>query len=186
MRISYSWPGTRPHKLLQPEHYCCNFRLKRGLETSFPQVMQIQGYKIWNLLECTKELLPFPQLCDFIQTLVYRLVYHWCIRCSKSISNRVQYVTLQRIFLRSKLDIYFFPISPIKLKLGLQIARRLLIANHQNQSLWLANQEQGTTVRSYLLHSSMTGVRLCRAIYKPQQIMQKCWAKTVLLCNSWT
>lgn len=94
--------------------------------------MQIQGYKIWDLLECTKVLLPFPQLYDFIHTLVYRLVYHWCIRCFKSISNRVQYVTLQRIFLGSKLDIYFFPISPIKLKLVLQIARRLLIANRQN------------------------------------------------------
>ncbi len=43
--------------------------------------------------------------------------------CSKSISN-------------------FFPTPPIKLKLGLQIGGRLLIATHLDQSNFLANQQQ--------------------------------------------
>ncbi len=42
------------------------------------------------------------------------------------------------------LDTNFFPIPPIKLKLGLQIDERLLIATHLDQSNYLAKQKQGT------------------------------------------
>ncbi len=38
---------------------------------------------------------------------------------------------------------YFFPTTPIKLKLGLQICGRLLIATHLDQSNYLDNQKQG-------------------------------------------
>jgi len=37
----------------------------------------------------------------------------------------------------------FFPTPPIKLKLGLQGGRRLLIATHLDQSNYLANEKQG-------------------------------------------
>ncbi len=79
---------------------------------------------------------------------------------------------------------YFRPTPPIKLKLGVQIGGETTIANHKDQSLWSASQEQGPAVRSYLLHSSLPGVKLCDAFYQPQQTVQKCWAKTILLSNS--
>jgi hypothetical protein len=100
----------------------------------------------------------------------------------KSISSGAQYVTLQIYFSHQSLVIYFCPTPHIKLKLGLQIGCRVLIANHLDQSLWLANQKQGAAVRSYLLHCSLAGVRLCCAFYQPQQTVQKCWAKTIMTC----
>jgi hypothetical protein len=51
-------------------------------------------------------------------------------------------VTLQKHFSHPSLVIYFFPTPPIKLKLGLQIGGRLLIATHLDQSNFLANQQQ--------------------------------------------
>jgi hypothetical protein len=41
------------------------------------------------------------------------------------------------------LVINFFPTLPIKLKLGLQVGGRLLLATHLDQSNYLANQKQG-------------------------------------------
>jgi hypothetical protein len=38
---------------------------------------------------------------------------------------------------------YFFPTTPMKLKLGIQLGGRLLIATHFDQSNYLANQKQG-------------------------------------------
>jgi hypothetical protein len=57
---------------------------------------------------------------------------------------------------------------------------RLLIANHLDQSLWLPNLEQGAAVRSYLLHSSLAGVRLDCVFSQPPQTVRKCWAKPIL------
>jgi hypothetical protein len=51
-------------------------------------------------------------------------------------------MTLQKKFLHPSFS-YFFPTPPIKLKLGLQIGGRLLIAKHLDQSNYLANQKQG-------------------------------------------
>jgi hypothetical protein len=65
--------------------------------------------------------------------------------CQK-ISSSAQYVILQKYFLHPGLVIYFFPTSPIKLKLGLQIGGRLPIANHLDQSQYLVNQKQGAAV----------------------------------------
>jgi hypothetical protein len=62
------------------------------------------------------------------------------IRASPAIA---QYVTLQKYFSHPSLVIYFFfPTSPIKLELGLQIVGRLLIATHPYPSNYLANQQQ--------------------------------------------
>jgi hypothetical protein len=50
---------------------------------------------------------------------------------------------LQKIFLTSKFSyLLFFPTPCIKLKLGLQIGGRLLIATHLDQSNYLTNQQQ--------------------------------------------
>jgi hypothetical protein len=57
-----------------------------------------------------------------------------------SICNCAQYVTLQKSF--SHLTFSFFPTPPIQLKLGLQIGGRLLVATYQDQSNYLANQQQ--------------------------------------------
>ncbi len=82
------------------------------------------------------------------------------------------YVPTQ-IFLPSKFSYILFWRGPTKLKLGLQISGRLLIANHLDQSLWLTNQKQGELVRSsYLLHSSLACIK------------QNCLAKTVLLSQT--
>jgi hypothetical protein len=60
--------------------------------------------------------------------------------------------------------IYFFPTPPINLKrngyvMGTAYMWGLLIANHLDQSLCLANTKQGAAVRSYLLHSSLAGAQ---------------------------
>jgi hypothetical protein len=74
-----------------------------------------------------------------------------------SISIGAQYVTLQKYSSHPRLVIYFFPTLPIKLKMGLQVGGRLLIAKH------LFNQKQGAAVTSFLLHFSLAGVQLCCA-----------------------
>ncbi len=51
------------------------------------------------------------------------------------------------------LVMYSFATPPRKLKLGQQSDGGLLITNHLDQSLWLANQKHWEAVRSYLLHS---------------------------------
>ncbi len=84
------------------------------------------------------------------------------------------------IFLTSKfIVVYFFwTTPPIKLKLGLQIGERLLIAKHLDQS-WTRCR------KSDLLHSFLTGVvRLCCAFTSlSKQCQKKCWAKTILLAE---
>jgi len=54
-----------------------------------------------------------------------------------------------KIFLTSKFNslLLFFPTPCIKLKMRVQIGKRLLIANHPDQSLWLTNQKQWAAVR---------------------------------------
>jgi hypothetical protein len=74
------------------------------------------------------------------------------------------------LFLTSKFSYYFFPSSPIKLKLALQIVGRLLIATPPGP-IKLCSQ-------------STAGVRLCCAFYQPQQTVQKCWVKTILLSQT--
>jgi hypothetical protein len=95
-----------------------------------------------------------------------------------SISIGAQYVTLQKYSSHPRLVIYFFPTLPIKLKMGLQLGGSQLIAKH------LVNQKQGAAVTSFLLHVSLASVRLCCAFYQPQQSVQECWAKTILLSQT--
>jgi hypothetical protein len=90
---------------------------------------------------------------------------HWCLVCDPA-----------KIFF--PLVIYFFPTLPIKLKMGLQVGGRLLIAKH------LVNQKQGAAVTSFLLHFPLAGVQLCCAFYQPQQSVRECWAKTILLSQT--
>ncbi len=68
-----------------------------------------------------------------------------------------QYVTLQKYFSHPSLVIYFFCNPTHKTETGTANKWELLIANHLGQSLWFVNQKQGAPVRSYLLHSSLSG-----------------------------
>ncbi len=56
------------------------------------------------------------------------------------------------------LVIYFSPTWPIKLKLGLQIGGRLLIATHLDQSNSLAHQKQGAVSK----YNLTVFIRLCQ------------------------
>jgi hypothetical protein len=76
-----------------------------------------------------------------------------------------QYVILQKYFSHPSWVIYFFQTPPMELKRGLQIGGKQLIATHLDQSNL----------------SRLASVRLCCAFYQPQKIVQKCWAKTILL-----
>jgi hypothetical protein len=65
--------------------------------------------------------------------------------------NGAQYVTQKTHFLHPSLVLHFFFSTPhVKLTPGVQIGGRLLIANHLDQSLWLANR--GVAVKSYILY----------------------------------
>jgi hypothetical protein len=58
------------------------------------------------------------------------------------------YVTLQKDISHLSSVIFIFLTPPTKLKLGLQIDGRLLIANHLEQSSWLANERKNKDQQS--------------------------------------
>jgi hypothetical protein len=60
----------------------------------------------------------------------------------KSIYKGAPNVTLQKEISHPSLVIYYSPTPPIKLRLGLLMSGRLLIATHLDQSNYLANQLQ--------------------------------------------
>jgi hypothetical protein len=64
-----------------------------------------------------------------------------------------------------------------KTETGIANKWQLLIANHLDQSLCLANKQQGAANRSYLLHSSLAGAQLCCAFHQPQQTEQRSRSK---------
>jgi hypothetical protein len=81
-----------------------------------------------------RSFLSWDQLCELqVNRLMHYSIHHQLC----SVRNLANY------FLHPSLVIYFFATPAIKLKLGLQIGGRLLITNHLNQSLWLANQKTG-------------------------------------------
>jgi hypothetical protein len=85
-----------------------------------------------------------------------------------------------KIILTSKFSYSLFSNPTHKTKIG--TANMWDTANDKpaGQLLLLVNQKEGAAVRSYLLHSSLAGVRLWGALYQSQQIVQKCWAKSIL------
>jgi hypothetical protein len=127
---------------------------------------------------------------------------HYCdfLLIPKNISSYPHYVTVQEYFSHPSSVFYFLPTRPIKLRLPM--SGSLLIANHLDQSLWLANQKHWAAVRSYLLHSSLAGVMLCWSSCQPQHTsslagvmlcwsscqpqhtVQNCWAKINLLSQT--
>jgi hypothetical protein len=66
----------------------------------------------------------------------------WVEMLLGAFSSSAQYVTLKTYFSHPSLSC-LFPNLPIKLKLGLQINGRLLIATHLDQSIYQADQKQG-------------------------------------------
>jgi hypothetical protein len=76
-----------------------------------------------------------------------------------SFSTRAQYLTLQNGFWHPKFQLLnLFPTPLIKLELGgLPVdGRRLLITTHLDESNYLPNQKQGTTVNKYDLSKYFT------------------------------
>jgi hypothetical protein len=82
---------------------------------------------------------------------------------TQSIFNGAQYVTLQKYFSHPSLVIYFFPNSPIRLKLGLQTRGRLLIAT-----------PPGPIKLSSI---PIAGVRLCCAFYELSKLCKNAGPK---------
>jgi hypothetical protein len=78
---------------------------------------------------------------------------------SKSFPTRTQYLTLQKYLSHPSLVIYLFCTLTHKTEMG--TANRWE-TTHSKPSLWLANHnDQGSAVRSYLLHSSLAGAQFC-------------------------
>jgi hypothetical protein len=99
----------------------------------------------------------------------------------KNISSSPWYVPLQEYLSHPSLVIYFFTTPPIKLKLGLQIGGRLLIANHLDHHCgWPIRNREQHSVHIYL-HSSLPCAQFCCAFYQPRQTVQKFWVKTIVL-----
>jgi hypothetical protein len=72
------------------------------------------------------------------------------------VSSHAQYVTLQKYFSNPSLVIYFFSTPHIKLKQGLQIGGRLLIANHwANHMIGLSETGSSILIIFITLFSSM-------------------------------
>ncbi len=74
------------------------------------------------------------------------------VKSSKNISIAAQYTTLHEYFSHpSSVFFVFFPTAAIKLKLGLQIGGRILMATDVDGSNYVVNEQPG--------------VRLCSAFY---------------------
>jgi hypothetical protein len=82
-------------------------------------------------------------------TLVY-CSNNYLLRASPAVSSMW---TLQKYFSHPSLVICCFAIPPMKLKLGQQKGRGLLIGNHLDKSSWWTNQKHWAAVKSYLLCS---------------------------------
>ncbi len=93
----------------------------------------------------------------------------WCSVCDPA-----------KIFLTFKFSYLLFCNPTHKTETGTANRWELLIANHLD-NIWLANRKQGPAVRSYLLHSSITGAQFCCACYQPEQFDQICRRKTIFL-----
>jgi len=113
-----------------------------------------------------------PQLIDPCFIVLMSLEHlQWC-----SVSD-----PCENIFHIQVLVMYSFATPPIKLKLGEQIGKGLLIANHLDESLWSNNQKySAVAIRSYLLHSFLE----VHSLYQPQQRAQLCGAKTIFLSQT--
>jgi hypothetical protein len=104
---------------------------------------------------------------------------------TKTISSSAEYVTLRIYFSHPSLLIlpiylFFFPVPPIKLKLGWQIGGRLLMANHLDQSLWSPirnTEEESDHIYSFL---QVHNVAVLFTTHPPQTL-QLCWAETIFL-----
>ncbi len=93
------------------------------------------------------------------------------------------------VFSHQSLIIWFFSNPTNKTKIGTAIRWEIdymesthSTVAHIEDSIWLANENHGTGVKSYLKHSSsLAGVRLCSAFHQPlSKECQNAGAKTIL------
>ncbi len=79
-------------------------------------------------------------------------------------------MTLQKCFSHPSFSYLLFCNPAHKIERGTANRLQLLIANHLDQSLSLANQKQGATVRSHLLHCFLAGEQLCYGFHQPSKL----------------
>ncbi len=85
-----------------------------------------------------------------------------------------------KIFLTSKFSyLLFFPTQSHRTKTG--TANRWEISNYTKPPI----RSHGSVVRSYLLHSSLTGVTLCCAFYQPHETVRKFWGRNHFAELNW-
>ncbi len=80
------------------------------------------------------------------------------------------------------LVIYFLPTPPIKLKLGVQIGGKTTNSKPPRPIIMISQSRTGSSSQIiFITLFSLAGVKLCYAFHQPQQTVQKCWAKTIML-----
>jgi hypothetical protein len=90
-----------------------------------------------------------------------------------------EYISHTQVYLFTYLP-FFFPVPPIKLKLGWQIGGRLVMANHLDQSVWWANQKHWAGVSDHI-YSSLLVHNVVVLFTNYHKLLQLCWAATIFL-----
>ncbi len=117
---------------------------KRDISLKRQMSLKFETHKIWSGANNNNNKKIIENYYSVMEYIVFIFLYVWLCWTS------AQYLTLQKYFSQPSSVIYFLSTSPIKkLKLGLQIRGRLLIAKH----LDLDNRKQGAIVKSCLLIS---------------------------------
>jgi len=124
-----------------------------------------------------------------------------------SSANMLTVVLLQALYQKRKIVYYWFSLRAAPAVLSMQLLKkyfshpslviysnlshktktgtakingRLLRTNHVNQSLWSANQKQGATIRSCLLHFSLAGAAQLSLLFSAAP-----WTNLCKLCKRW-
>ncbi len=95
---------------------------------------------------------------------LHPIVHHW-----KLLSHQCLVRDPAKMFLTFKFSCLLLCQPNYKTERGTTNMWKLLIANHLDQSLCLANQKQGALIRPYLLHSSLVCAQISCAFYQPWQ-----------------
>jgi hypothetical protein len=108
----------------------------------------LQNLTLWYLVCKLQRSIWSCRYCKFSENVLHFApktlpTWHYTVPSLEHLHQR-PVRDLAEIFLTSKFYLQtFFPTPPIKLKLGLQVHGRLLIATHLDQSNYLTNQKQG-------------------------------------------
>ncbi len=135
-------------KMFRGLSLCVNPQARKESSLSLKDELHVGTRSIWSCRDCkfSENVLHFAPKTS--------LTWHFTVPCLEHLHQR-PVGDLAKIFFTSKLYLLtFFPTPPIKLKLGLQVHERLLIATHLDESNYLTNQKQGA-VNKYDLSVSI-------------------------------